>query len=214
MREILRNNGLSLALFALFLASIVGQVFAGWYALGKELAIQGLPAPDLGTYLLSGHFVSATFENWESEFLQMMVYVVLTAWLIQKGSPESRNPDEAPEERDCSPSAPWPVRKGGLWLWLYAHSLSITLFVLFALSFWLHLLGSTRRANEEALLHAAPAMTAVERLADPEFWYESFQNWQSEFLSIGALVVLGIFLRERGSPESKPVHAPHSQTGS
>jgi hypothetical protein len=155
--------------------------------------------------------VSATFENWESEFLQMGIYVLLTAWLIQKGSPESRSPDE-PET--ASLSAPWPVPKGGVWLWLYAHSLSITFFVLFALSFWLHLLGSTRRANEQALLHATPIMTAIERLADPEFWYESFQNWQSEFLSIGSLVVLGIFLRERGSPESKPVHAPHSQTGS
>ena len=90
MREMLRNNGLSLALFALFLASIVGQVFAGWYTLGKELAIQGLPTPDLGTYLLSGHFLSATFENWESEFLQMTVFVMPTAWLIQKGSPGSR----------------------------------------------------------------------------------------------------------------------------
>jgi hypothetical protein len=214
MRDILRNNGLSVALFALFLASFVGQAIAGWYALGEELATHGQPAPDLLAYLATGHFLSATFENWESEFLQMTVYVVLTAVLIQKGSPESRNPDESPEERSaCSPNAPWPARKGGVWLQLYAHSLSITLLALFALSFWLHLLGSTRRANEEALLHAAPAETAAERLADLEFWYESFQNWQSEFLSIGVLVVLGIFLRERGSPESKPVHAPHSQTG-
>ena len=214
MRAFLRNNGLSLTFFALFLASILGQVFAGWRALGEELAIHGHLAPDLRTYLFSGHFLSATFENWESEFLQMGVYVLLTAWLIQKGSPESRAPDESSDEPCASgPGVPWPVRKGGVWLRLYAHSLSITLFVLFALSFWLHLLGSTRRANEEALLHAAPAVTAAQRLADPEFWYESFQNWQSEFLSIGALIVLGIFLRERGSPESKPVHAPHSQTG-
>jgi hypothetical protein len=214
VRDILRSNGLSLALLALFLASIVGQAFAGWHALGKELAIHGQPAPDLRTYLATGHFLSATFENWESEFLQMTIYVVLTAVLIQKGSPESKSPDESPEELSaCSPNAPWPARKGGVWLRLYAHSLSITLLVLFGLSFWLHLLGSTRRANEEALLHAAPAETAAERLADSEFWYESFQNWQSEFLSIGVLVVLGIFLRERGSPESKPVHAPHSQTG-
>jgi hypothetical protein len=214
VRDILRNNGLSLVLFALFLASIVGQAFAGWYALGEELAIHGQPAPDLRSYLATGHFLSATFENWESEFLQMTVYVVLTAVLIQKGSPESRSPDESPQEPSVySPDAPWPARKGGVWLQLYAHSLSITLLVLFGLSFWLHLLGSTRRANEEALLHGAPAETAAGRLADPEFWYESFQNWQSEFLSIGALVVLAIFLRERGSPESKPVHAPHSQTG-
>jgi hypothetical protein len=214
MREILRSNGLSLAFFALFLVSIVGQVFVGWYALGEELVIHGQPAPDLRAYLSTGHFLSATFENWESEFLQMAVYVVLTAVLIQKGSPESRNPEESPKEpTSCSPNAPWPARKGGVWLRLYAHSLSMTLFVLFGLSFWLHLLGSTRHANDEALLHAAPAETAAERLADPEFWFESFQNWQSEFLSIGALIVLGIFLRERGSPESKPVHAPHSQTG-
>jgi hypothetical protein len=214
MREFLRNNGLSLAIFALFLASFVGQVSAGWYALGAELADHGQSAPGLLGYLRSGHFVSATFENWESEFLQMGIYVLLTAWLIQKGSPESRDPDESQDEPGTAgPCAPWPVRKGGVWLWLYAHSLSITFVLLFALSFWLHLLGSTRRANEQALLHAAPIITAVERLADPEFWYESFQNWQSEFLSIGALVVLGIFLRERGSPESKPVHAPHSQTG-
>ncbi len=241
MPEIIRSNGLSLALFALFLVSIVGQAFAGWYALGEELAIDGHAPPDFRTYLSTGHFLSATFENWESEFLQMTVYVVLTAALIQKGSPESRNLDESPKELDAwSDDAPWPARKGGVWLRLYAHSLSITLLALFISSFWLHLLGSTWRANEQALLHATPIKTAAERLvvcpsrADPrgrrypasgrdpgcgrtaghsEFWYESFQNWQSEFLSIGALVVLGIFLRERGSPESKPVHAPHSQTG-
>jgi hypothetical protein len=144
----------------------------------------------------------------------MTVYVVLTAVLIQQGSPESRNPHESPKElATFSANAPWPVRKGGVWLRLYAHSLSITLLALFGLSFWLHPLGSTRHANEEALLRAEPVTTAAERLADPQFWYESFQNWQSEFLSIGALVVLGIFLRERGSPESKPVQAPHSQTG-
>jgi hypothetical protein len=214
MRDILRKNGLSLALLALFLASIVGQAFAGWHALGEELADHGHPAPTLRTYLSTGHFLSAVFENWESEFLQMTVYVVLTAVLIQQGSPESRNPDQSHQEPPAwSPNAPWPVRKGGMWLRVYAHSLGIALFVLFGLSFWLHLLGSTRHANDEALLHAAPAMTAAERLADPAFWFESFQNWQSEFLSMSVLVVLGIFLRERGSPQSKPVHAPHSRTG-
>lgn len=104
MRDILRNNGLSLALLALFLASIVGQALAGWYALGEELAIPNQPAPDLRTYLATGHFLSATFENWESEFLQMTVYVVLTAVLIQKGSPESRSPDES--RRSRLPAAP------------------------------------------------------------------------------------------------------------
>jgi hypothetical protein len=149
MREFLRDNGLSLVLFALFLASIVGQSLAGWYALGAELAIHGQPPPSLRAYLAGGHFLSATFENWESEFLQMTIYVVLTAVLIQKGSPESRDPDRSQDEPPArSPNAPWPARKGGVWLRLYAHSLSIALLVLFGLSFWLHLLGSTRRANE------------------------------------------------------------------
>ena len=149
----------------------------------------------------------------------MSVYVLLTAVLVQKGSPESKKPDEAnpedeaPDKRHAEPDAPWPVHRGGLLLRLYSHSLSIALLALLALSFWLHLAGSTRRANEEALRHHQPTETMTEMLIEPEFWYESFQNWQSEFLSMGVLVVLGIVLRERGSPESKPVAAPHAKTG-
>ena len=219
MRRFLRDNGLSVALFGLFLASIVGQVLAGWRALAEELRIHAQPPVGFLEYLTTGHFLSATFENWESEFLQMSVYVLLTAILVQKGSSESKKPgeanpeDEAPEGRRGDPNAPWPVHRGGLLLRLYSHSLSIALVTLFVLSFWLHLAGSTRRANEEASWHDQPAKTMAETLIDPEFWYESFQNWQSEFLSMGVLVVLGIYLRERGSPESKPVAAPHTKTG-
>ena len=149
----------------------------------------------------------------------MSVYVLLTAVLIQKGSAESKKPseanpeDEMPDGHQADPGAPWPVHRGGLLLRFYSHSLSIALLTLFVLSFWLHLIGSTKRSNEEALRHQQPTKTAVETLAEPEFWYESFQNWQSEFLSMGVLVVLGIYLRERGSPESKPVAAPHAKTG-
>ena len=219
MRRFLRDNGLSVALFGLFLISIVGQVLAGWRALAEELRIHAQPPVGLLEYLTTGHFLSATFENWESEFLQMSVYVLLTAILVQKGSSESKKPgeanpeDEAPERRRDDPGAPWPVHRGGLLLRLYSHSLSIALVPLFVLSIWLHLAGSTRRANEEASWHDQPTKTMAETLIDPEFWYESFQNWQSEFLSMGVLVVLGIYLRERGSPESKPVAAPHTKTG-
>jgi hypothetical protein len=149
----------------------------------------------------------------------MAAYVLLTVFLFQKGSSESKKPDEdnpeeeAPENRRNDPNAPWPVYRGGLLLKLYSHSLSIALVALFILSFWLHLAGSTRRSNVEALQHQQPTQTMVEMLGDPAFWYESFQNWQSEFLSIGVLLVLGIYLRERGSPESKPVAAPHTATG-
>ena len=219
MRRFLKNNGLSVALFVLFAFSFAGQALAGWRALAEELHFHNQPAIGFADYLTTGHFLSATFENWESEFLQMSVYVLLTAVLIQKGSSESRKPgeanpeDEMPDGHHADPDAPWPVHRGGLLLRLYSHSLSIALLTLFVLSFWLHVIGSTQRSNEEALRHQQPIKTTMETLAEPEFWYESFQNWQSEFLSMGVLVVLGIYLRERGSPESKPVAAPHAKTG-
>ena len=219
MRRFLRNNGLSLTLFGLFVISIVGQAIAGWRALLEELRQHDLPEVAFTAYLASGHFLSATFENWESEFLQMAVYVLLTVFLIQKGASESKKPDdenpedEPPQKRRGQPDAPWPVHRGGLILRLYSHSLSIALTALFLASFWLHLAGSTRRTNEEAVRHGQPMKSMMEILIDAEFWYESFQNWQSEFLSLAVLLVLGIYLRERGSPESKPVAAPHAMTG-
>jgi len=203
----------------LFVLSLIGQALTGWRAHGEELRLHNMPAIGFGSYLSSGHFISAVFENWESEFLQMAAYVLLTIFLFQKGASESKKPDEVnPEDESPSahrgdPDAPWPVHRGGLLLKLYSHSLSIALVTLFLASFWLHLAGSTRRINEEAILHNQPTQTVVETLGDPQFWYESFQNWQSEFLSIGVLLLLGIYLRERGSPESKPVSAPHAMTG-
>jgi hypothetical protein len=219
MRRFLRDNGLTLTLFALFLLSLVGQALTGWRAHAEELRLHELPAIGFTDYLTSAHFISAVFENWESEFLQMAAYVLLTIFLFQKGASESKKPDEANPEDEAptahrkDPDAPWPVHRGGLLLKLYSHSLSIALVGLFLASFWLHLAGSTRRINEEALQHHQPSQTMVETLGDPQFWYESFQNWQSEFLSIAVLLVLGIYLRERGSPESKPVAAPHAATG-
>jgi hypothetical protein len=219
MRRFLRDNGLSVALFGLFLISLIGQALTGWRAQAEELRLHELPAIGFLPYLTSGHFISAVFENWESEFLQMAAYVLLTIFLFQKGASESKKPDEdnpedeSPSAKRNNPQAPWPVHRGGLLLKLYSHSLSIALVTLFLASFWLHLAGSTRRINEEALEHPQPPQTITDTLVDPQFWYESFQNWQSEFLSIGVLLVLGIYLRERGSPESKPVAAPHAATG-
>jgi hypothetical protein len=219
MRNFVRNNGLSLALLALFLLSICGQVLFGWRAFLEEQQEHGLADVTLAGYLATGHFLSATFENWESEFLQMVGYVLLTALLFQKGSPESRDPegpnpqDDVPPARTAPPDAPWPVHRGGLLRRLYSHSLSLALILLLLFSFGMHVLGSTRKLSEEAMRHGQPPTTIVQTLGEPEFWYESFQNWQSEFLSIGVLLVLAIFLRERGSPESKPVAAPHGKTG-
>jgi hypothetical protein len=173
----------------------------------------------LVSYLGSGHFLSAVFENWESEFLQMSAYVLLTVFLRQKGSPESKSlageteEDADPRAEGNALQAPWPVRGGAVVRWLYANSLIIALGLLFALSFGLHLVGSTKLANEEAARQGQPSITVAENLIEPEFWYESLQNWQSEFFSMGVFIVFGIYLRQRGSPESKPVAAPHDQTG-
>jgi hypothetical protein len=147
-------------------------------------------------------------------------YVVLTAFLFQRGSAESKDPDdvssqdEDPALRAAEPDAPWPVKVGGMARSLYAYSLGLSLMALFLLSFLLHLRYSADAANVEASSHGQPATTILDHLGSAQFWFESFQNWQSEFLSTAVLVVLSIFLRFRGSPESKPVAAPHRQTGS
>ena len=217
--RILRDNGLTIALGLAFLVSLVGMLFSGLAVHNADLAEHGRPAIDLFAFIGSGDFLSALFENWESEFLQMGFYVVLTAFLIQRGSSESKDPDSpAPEDEDPAskqndPEAPWPVRAGGFIRVVYSYSLGIALVLLFLVSFVLHWLNSMRAANEEALLHGEAVRTAFQYLGDPQLWFESFQNWQSEFLSTAVLVVLSIILRFRGSPESKPVAAPSASTG-
>jgi hypothetical protein len=220
LRRLLRENGLSLVLLTLFVASLLGQFLTGLAASNEERATHGFAALTAADYLRGGEFLSAVFENWESEFLQMAAYVLLTMLLLQKGSPESK-PIQGAEEVDADPAtargdpeAPWPVRAGSpALLWLYSNSLGLALSAMFLASFALHWIHSARRAAELAAMHGLPAPTLLEHLGGAEFWFESFQNWQSEFLSTLALVVLGIFLRQRGSPESKPVAAPHGSTG-
>lgn len=215
----LRNYGLTIALLAAFLLSLLGMVGAGWLEHNEELAHHGQPALGVVAYLISADFQSAVFENWESEFLQMSAYVILTAMLFQRGSAESKDPDggnkedEDPAAKRDDPNAPWPVRRGGLIALLYSYSLGIALATLFVISFVLHWLQSVAAANEAALQHGDSTQTPLEYLLGAQLWFESFQNWQSEFLSTAVLVVLSIVLRHRGSPESKPVAAPHNQTG-
>ena len=219
MRRVLRDNGLSITMFALFLVFLVAQSIAGFRASNSDNEEHGQPPESYGQYLTSGAFVEATFENWESEFLQLGAYVLLTALLIQKGSPESKNPDsnesdEDPRARRDDPEAPGPVRRGGLALAVYEHSLSIALFTLFVVSFVLHALGGHAEFNQQQLEHGQAAVSLWSFVTSSQFWFQSMQNWQSEFLAVAALTVLGVFLRQRGSPESKPVAAPHTQTGS
>ena len=209
----LRNNGLSLTFLVLFFFSIIGQAITGLHEHNQEMLEEGGVQIGMGKYLFSGHFLQSTFENWESEFFQMALFVILTMFLYQKGSSESKDPDSKKEEVDREPNprrknAPWPVKKGGIYLAIYKHSLCYALSLLFIVSFFMHWYGSLKDYNEEHLLKGLPTETAWQYLGNSRFWFESFQNWQSEFLSIFAIVVLSIFLREKGSPQSKPVDAP------
>jgi len=217
MLKFIRHNGLSIAFLLLFVCSMAGQGYFGLQEYNKERQEQGLQAIGAYGYLSSGHFIESTFENWESEFLQMGLFVWLTIFLFQKGSSESKKCDED-NEVDHEPNprrkdAPWPVRKGGLVLSIYKHSLTISLLLLFIASFILHFYGSLKDENEQHLLKHLPVETASHYLTGSRFWFESFQNWQSEFLSVFAIIVLSIYLRQKGSPQSKPVDAPHYQTG-
>jgi hypothetical protein len=210
------RNGLSLLFVTLFILTLIAQALTGWHEHNSELEQDQAAAISFATYLQSGHFISATFENFESEFLQMALYVVLTVGLRQQGSAESKSLDE-PEEVDREPKpgpdAPWPVRKGGLMLKLYESSLVILFALLFLTSWALHLYGSWLDHNEQQLLNGDQPDTLTNYLTQANFWFETFQNWQSEFLSIASIVIFTVFLRQKGSPESKPVDAPNSQTG-
>jgi hypothetical protein len=215
-----KNNNLSIVLFLLFAASLAGQSLSGWKAHNQEQRDHGEPEIRYVEFVQSSDFGETVFENWESEFLQMAFYVMLTAFLIQKGSAESKKHDgqeevdEDPEAHRADPDAPGPVKRGGWILSVYKYSLSIALLLLFLGSFVGHAAAGARKYSEEQLEHGSPPVGMFEYMGNPRFWYESFQNWQSEFLAVLTIVVLSIWLRQWGSPESKPVHAPHSQTGS
>ncbi len=209
------RNGLSIVLFTLMLIFLIGQFFTGWKTENKELIENGQSALTFGQYLQSGHCIQATFENWESEFLQMMLYILLTVSLRQKGSSESKSLEKM-EDVDKEPSAhshaPWPVKKGGVWLAIYKHSLSIAFAVLFLISFSLHYYGSWKDYNAEQMIKGDRPLNAGDYIFESRFWFESFQNWQSEFLAVLSIVILSIWLREKGSPESKPVDMANDKT--
>src|SRR5688572_24982332 len=214
-----RNNSLSIVLLALFAMTMVGQALTGWADRNQDAMQHQQPTIGFADYLASGHFWEATGENWESEFLQMAMFVLLTVSLRQKGSAESKRIDVIedvdldPRRFRDQPDVPGPVRAGGWRLYLYERSLGLTFALLFVLSFAIHLAGGLQAYNEEQRAHQQQAVGWTEYLASARFWFESFQNWQSEFLSLGGMVVATIYLRQWGSAESKPVHAPHDETG-
>lgn len=219
MRKWAKEHGLLLANLALFLVFFGGMILSGAASYSEDQPAHGEPAVTVVQFLGSGEFVEATFENWESEFLQMAMYVVLTIFLFQKGSSESKplgkkSPqDEDPRHAAIRKATPWPVKRGGIALGFYKHSLSILLFTLFLASFTLHGVGGAAAYSEDQQSHGQPAVTFLQYLGTSRFWFESFQNWQSEFLAVAVLVGASVYLREKGSPESKPVAEPHYETG-
>jgi hypothetical protein len=217
--EWIRDRALTLVLMAMFLVALAGQVLTGLHEYNETQADHGEAPVDVSGYLATGHPWEALFENWESEFLQMAVFVLLTTFLIQKGSPESRRPgvrelaDADPRDFASQPGVPWPVRRGGWVLRVYEHSLGLAFVLLFLVSWAGHALGGFAVYAADQLEHGREAPTLGGYLTSARFWFESFQNWQSEFLAIASMVWLAVYLRQRWSPESKPVHAPHDETG-
>jgi hypothetical protein len=205
-------------MFGLFAVFLFCMSLAGQRQYNEEQTDHNQETVSYTKYLQTGAFVEAVFENWESEFLQMGGFVLLTVFLYQKGSPESKKldghePVDDDPRHDDRADAPWLARTGGVQTWLYERSLTIALFGLFFVSLILHAAGGAREYSAEQLAHGGNAVGTLSYLKTSQFWFESFQNWQSEFLAVGALVVLSVYLRQRGSPESKPVAAAHAETG-
>jgi hypothetical protein len=227
MRRFLSGNSLSLAFGALFLLVLGFQALAGYHEFNNdEIAHAALlhEQPDtitFGRYLTSSHFGQAVMENWQSEYLQFALYIFGTIWLLQRGSPESKEPGklglESEQEQGlgehASPHAPLWARVGGIRTAIYSHSLLIVMAAFFFGSWFAHSVTGWTEYNSAQMEHEQPEVSWISYLGSADFWEATLQNWQSEFLAIGSMVILSVYLRERGSPESKPVGAPHEATG-
>ena len=221
MKRFLRENGLGLAFGALFLGTLVIQALVGHADFNADQASHHGDPIGLWRYVTSSSYGVDVLENWQSEYLQFTLYIVGTVWLLQKGSPESKELDKAGGESDeeqrlgeyTTADSPRWARAGGLRTLVYSNSLLLVMGTIFLLS-WLGQSITGRVAyNAEQFDHQEAAVSWLQYVATPDFWNRTLQNWQSEFLAIGSMAVLSIYLRQRGSPESKPVGAPHSATG-
>ncbi|MFB7252022.1 DUF6766 family protein [Microbacterium sp. NPDC056234] len=213
----LRNTSLSLVFLSIFALALIGQSVTGFFHNNEELTRHGQPTISYGDFITSSEFVVDVAENWQSEFLQFFLFILATIWLIQVGSPESKKPgdegvggdeDQRVGKHARADSPAW-ARIRGIRLWLYSNSLLLVMGSLFLLSWLAQSLAGHVVANEENALHGLPPESWLEYAASPEFWNRTLQNWQSEFLAVGAMVAFSIYLRQRGSSESKPVGVPH-----
>jgi uncharacterized protein DUF6766 len=221
MRTFLRENGLSLFFAATFLATLIAQSFAGQHAYNAELLEHEASAVSWWEYVTSVSFWGAVMENWQSEFLQFTVFIGATIWLVQKGSNESKPVKDAGRETDerqrvgryADERSPRWAKARGLKRGLYENSLLITMSAIFFATWFAQSLNSWRVFNDEQREHAEATVAWGTYVLTADFWEQTLQNWQSEFLAVGVMVVFTIYLRQRGSPESKPVGAPHDETG-
>ena len=221
MRRFLRENSLSVFFGLLFLAAVVGQAVAGHSSYNNEQLAHGEPTIALGRYLTSSAFGQAVMENWQSEYLQFMLFMLATVWFLQRGSPESKELDQAGREtereqkigRYAQTRSPLWARTGDLRTAIYSNSLLIVMALIFLGAWLAQSLTGWTDYNEVQRAHGDPTVSWGSYLGTAEFWEATLQNWQSEFLAVGSFSVFAIFLRQRGSPESKPVGASHEATG-
>jgi len=210
VRHFFRDNSLTIVIFGIFLFCITGMSIAGWLANNEALSDHYEARLSYGGYLVSGEFAEGVFENWESEFLQMWALIMLTVYLRQRGSADSKSmkgnvSQDASSRYSIIRANTWQGRGKAVGYTIYTHSLGLAMLLLFILSFSLHAAGGLAAYNQKAQQHGSETISLLQFLTSSEFWYQSLQNWQSEFLAIGMLLVLSIKLRERGSPESKPI---------
>jgi hypothetical protein len=221
MRRFWHENSLSIVFLALFGAALCGQAYAGWHEFNNDALTHHEHTIALVHYLRSSSFGNAVMENWQSEYLQFTLYILLTVWFLQKGSPESKELDKQGRESDrdqlvgehARKDSPAWARARGLRLWVYSNSLVLVMATIWLGSWFAQSVTGWSTYNSDQLVHGEPALSYWQFLGAARFWESTLQNWQSEFLAVGSMAVLAVYLRQRGSPESKPVGSPHSATG-
>jgi hypothetical protein len=221
MRRFLRDNGLSVFFAGLFLAAVLLQSFAGLASLNEQQLADGMAPLSYGRYVTSSDFAVDVAENWQSEYLQFLLYILATVWLVQRGSPESKEPgregtesdeDQKVAEHAAADSPAW-ARTGGLRTRLFSSSLGLVMGLIFLGSWAAQSVAGTAAYNRQQLAQREDPVSWWGYVVSADFWNRTLQNWQSEFLAVGSMAVLSVYLRQRGSPESKPVGASHEATG-
>jgi len=221
MKRFIRENALGLAFGVLFLIVLIAQAFAGHADFNEQQLTDGLPPVSLARYVTSASFGTDVAENWQSEYLQFFLYIFLTVWLLQKGSPESKELDkeglESDEEQKVGPYAeedsPKWARASGWRLNVFSNSLGLVMGVLFLGSWATQSIAGVASFNEQQLSQRQDPVSWVQYLVEPDFWNRTLQNWQSELLAVASMAILSIYLRQRGSSQSKPVGLAHATTG-